>query len=90
MPYLQMTRLLDQLSEFSICANELFLCTKTFDYLALGNQSIRIADRVSKLSAKIDVLNTRIPELVYSVMNNDLKPFNRERQAWKSSHMITR
>ncbi|KAJ3302451.1 Wiskott-Aldrich syndrome protein member 1 [Kappamyces sp. JEL0829] len=81
MPYMQLTRLLDQLTDFSHFANDLFL--------NLANESIRVSERVSSLSGRLDELITRIPEFEKQVVESGANPTGRERSGWKSNFLVT-
>lgn len=81
-PYLQLTRLFDQLTDFTGYANDMFF--------GLANTSIRLSERLHTLSLKIDDLQgTRMSAFVGQIDTcGDLKPIGRERAAWRPQYRI--
>ncbi len=88
-----MTRLFDQLTDFTGYANDMFfglfyisitqdLITTLFFccFVGLANESIRVSDRINALTSKIDELARRMPEFKTTIEKmENLKPIGRER-----------
>jgi hypothetical protein len=69
LPFLQLTRVLDQLAELSAFSNHLFV--------NLGNRTLLLSEKISRIEHRIQTIVEKVPETESRISKAELKPISR-------------